>query len=189
AVVVNDARWSARSEVLWEKGTNRTQFFRGAVDKYTWVDVGSSYLPSEVTAAFLLAQLERAQAITERRLAVWARYHDAFAALEARGLVRRPIVPADCRHHGHLYYLLFADLASRTAAQAWLRGKGIDAIFHYIPLHSSPAGRRFAKTAGSLPVTERTADRLLRLPIWAGMTEAEQSFIIDAVERSVAAHA
>src|SRR5262249_56270111 len=112
AVVVNDARWSARSEVLWEKGTNRTQFFRGAVDKYTWVDVGSSYLPSEVTAAFLLAQLERAQAITERRLAVWARYHHAFAGLQAPGPLRRPIVPADCPHHGHPYSLLLADPAT-----------------------------------------------------------------------------
>ena len=118
ALIVNDARWSARAEILWEKGTNRAQFFRGDVDKYTWVDVGSSYLPSEIIAAFLLAQLEEAQTITKLRLAVWQQYHDAFEPLERSGRIRRPVVPADCQHNAHLYYLLFADGPQRSAVLA-----------------------------------------------------------------------
>jgi dTDP-4-amino-4,6-dideoxygalactose transaminase len=185
ALLINDPRWSARAEIVWEKGTNRAEFFRGAVDKYTWVDIGSSYLPSEINAAFLLAQLEMADTITERRFAVWQRYHDAFAAAEADGIVRRPIVPGGCQHNAHLYYLLFADLSHRTAAQAFLRREGIDAIFHYVPLHSSPAGVRYARAAGPLPVTTRTADRLLRLPVWAGMTDRDVDFVVQTVSRAL----
>jgi len=186
ALVVNDARWSPRSEIVWEKGTDRAQFFRGAVDKYTWVDIGSSYLPSEINAAFLLAQLEAGDAITQRRLDVWQRYHDAFASWEQKGSVRRPIVPPECRHNAHLYYLLFADLAHRTAVQTFLRRAGIDAVFHYVPLHSSPAGQKFGRAAGELPVTDRTAARLLRLPVWAGMTGPDVDFVSDQVSRALA---
>jgi dTDP-4-amino-4,6-dideoxygalactose transaminase len=185
ALIVNDARWALRSEIVWEKGTNRTQFFRGGVDKYTWVDVGSSYLPSEINAAFLFAQLEAADAITDRRLAVWQMYHDAFAPWERKGAVRRPIVPSDCRHNGHLYYLLFADLAHRSAVQSLLRRAGIDAVFHYVPLHSSPAGLKFGRAVGSLPVTERTAARLLRLPVWAGMTESDVDLVTATVSQGL----
>ena len=187
ALIVNEARWSARAEILWEKGTNRTQFYRGEVDKYTWVDIGSSYLPSEITAAFLLAQLEAAHAITDRRLEVWAMYHDAFAEWERKGLVRRPIVPAECGHNGHLYYLLFDDLSHRSAVQAFLRRAGIDAVFHYVPLHSSPAGRKYTRTAGALPVTERTADRLLRLPLWATMSEADIELVTNTISEALVA--
>jgi dTDP-4-amino-4,6-dideoxygalactose transaminase len=190
ALVVNNRRWSARSEIVWEKGTNRTEFFRGAVDKYTWIDIGSSYLPSEINAAFLFAQLEAAQHITARRLAVWNQYHDAFAPWERNGVVRRPIVPADCRHNGHLYYLLFDDLSHRSAVQSFMRRAGIDAVFHYVPLHSSPAGRRFGRASGDLPVTERTADRLLRLPVWAAMEKRDVEFITETVSQAlVEAHA
>jgi dTDP-4-amino-4,6-dideoxygalactose transaminase len=187
ALIVNDGRWTARAEILWEKGTNRTQFHRGEVDKYTWVDVGSSYLPSEITAAFLLAQLQAARTITDRRLAVWAKYHAAFAEWERKGLVRRPIVPAECAHNGHLYYLLFTDLSHRSAVQSLLRRAGVDAVFHYVPLHSSPAGRKYGRTAGSLAVTDRTSDRLLRLPLWAAMTDADVTVVTDAISEALVA--
>jgi dTDP-4-amino-4,6-dideoxygalactose transaminase len=190
ALIINNERFESRAEILWEKGTNRTQFFRGLVDKYTWVDIGSSYLPSEITAAFLFAQLESAQQITDSRQRVWRQYHDAFAGWERDGVVRRPIVPAECSHNAHLYYLLFADLAHRTAAQQALRGAGIDAVFHYVPLHSSPAGRRFGRSAGALTVTDSVSERLLRLPLWAGMTEQETTLVIDTVTHALeSAHA
>jgi dTDP-4-amino-4,6-dideoxygalactose transaminase len=185
ALIVNDARWAGRSEVLWEKGTNRADFFRGAVDKYTWVDVGSSFLPSEITAAFLLAQLEAADVIVERRLAVWQRYHDAFAPWEQRGVVRRPILPSTATHNGHLYYLLFADRSERAAVQTHLERAGIHAVFHYVPLHSSPAGRKYGRVAGDLPVTDDIAARLLRLPIWAGMSTSDVDFVADRVARAL----
>ena len=187
ALLVNHARWVARSEILWEKGTNRAQFYRGEADRYTWIDVGSSYLPSEINAAFLLAQLEAAHAITEQRLAVWRRYHDVFDAWERKGVLRRPIVPSTCRHNGHLYYLLFADLSHRTAVQSALRRAGIDAVFHYVPLHSSPAGRKYGRAARPLPVTDSTADRLLRLPVWAAMTAGDVEFVADTVSQALVA--
>ena len=185
ALIVNDARWAERSEVLWEKGTNRTQFFRGAVDKYTWVDIGSSYLPSEINAAFLLAQFEAADEITSRRLAIWRQYHDAFATWERQGVVRRPIVPPECRHNAHMYYLLFRDLAQRTAVQSALRDAGIDAVFHYVPLHSSPAGRKYGRAAGPMQVTDSVSERLLRLPLWAAMTDADVERVADHVSRAL----
>ncbi len=187
ALLVNRARWVARSEILWEKGTNRAQFYRGEADRYTWIDVGSSYLPSEINAAFLLAQLEAAHAITEQRLAVWRRYHEAFDAWERKGVLRRPIVPSTCRHNGHLYYLLFADRSHRTAVQSALRRAGIDAVFHYVPLHSSPAGRKYGRAARPLPVTDSTADRLLRLPVWAAMTAGDVEFVADTVSEALVA--
>jgi dTDP-4-amino-4,6-dideoxygalactose transaminase len=186
ALAVNDARWATRAEIIWEKGTNRSEFLRGAVDKYTWIDVGSSYLPSELNAAFLLAQLEAAAAITDRRRAVWRRYHEAFASWEQKGAIRRPIVPSDCHHNGHLYYLLFADLAHRTAVQSSLRHAGIDAVFHYVPLHSSPAGLKFGRAAGSLSITDSHADRLLRLPLWAAMTDDDVDFVTGQVSKALA---
>lgn len=190
ALIVNDPRWVQRAEILWEKGTNRTQFFRGMVDKYTWVDIGSSYLPSEISAAFLLAQLEEASAITARRLAVWDQYHEAFADWERKGIVRRPIIPPDCRHNAHLYYLLFENESHRRAVQSAVRGQGIDAVFHYVPLHSSPAGRRFGRTCGPLTVTDRNAERLLRLPLWAGMTEEHVAAVTAEIGHAlVQAHA
>jgi dTDP-4-amino-4,6-dideoxygalactose transaminase len=185
ALLVNDPRWLERAEILWEKGTNRSDFFRGAVDKYTWVDVGSSFLPSEINAAFLLAQLEAGEAIVKKRLAVWQRYYDAFEPWERRGVIRRPIVPGECRHNGHLFYLLFADLSHRSAVQNSLRRAGIDAVFHYVPLHSSPAGRRYGRAAGDLPVTDNIAGRLLRLPIWAGMSGGDIEYVTAEVVRAL----
>ena len=181
ALLVNDPRYSDRAEMIWEKGTNRSQFFRGMADKYTWLDVGSSYLPSELTAAFLLAQLEDIDGILARRMRLWNRYHEAFAGLERTGALRRPIVPDGCRHNGHIYYVVLPNAGARTAALASLRDGGIDAVFHYVPLHSSPAGCRFGRAADSLDVTNDMSARLIRLPLWSGMTDAQVDQVVDAV--------
>ncbi|MCC6595048.1 MAG: dTDP-4-amino-4,6-dideoxygalactose transaminase [Rhodanobacteraceae bacterium] len=180
ALLVNDARHIERAEIIREKGTNRSLFFRGQVDKYTWVDVGSSYLPGEIIAAFLAAQIEHADDITQRRMALWQRYHDAFAALESQGRLRRPIVPAHCRHNAHMYYLLLADLDERTRFITSLKARDIHPVFHYIPLHSAPAGQRYARTHGSMGVTDATSDRLVRLPLW--LPDLDQDAVIGAVE-------
>ena len=165
ALLINDQRFVERAEIIREKGTNRSKFFRGQVDKYTWVDIGSSWLPGELNAAFLAAQMERADEITARRLEIWRRYYDWSAPLEASGAVRRPVVPSHCGHNAHMFYLLLPDLERRTAFIARLRDDGILAVFHYIPLHSAPAGRRFGRS-GELPVTDDVGDRLVRLPLW-----------------------
>jgi dTDP-4-amino-4,6-dideoxygalactose transaminase len=180
ALLVNDTRFVERAEIIREKGTNRSQFFRGQVDKYTWVDVGSSYLPSEILAAFLAAQIEEAERITERRLAIWNAYHDAFHALESRGELRRPIVPPHCRHNAHMYYLLLRDIDARSRFIAALKAADIHTVFHYVPLHSAPAGRRHGRVVGELPVTDRASDCLVRLPLW--LPDMDQQRVIDAVE-------
>jgi len=172
ALLVNDDALCERAEIIREKGTNRSKFFRGQVDKYTWVDVGSSYLPGEIIAAFLAAQFEEAEDITRRRMAVWDRYHAWAEPLEEQGLLRRPIVPAHCTHNAHMYYLLLPSLERRSAFIDGLKQRGIGAVFHYIPLHSSPAGKRFGRCASEdLPVTDATSDRLVRLPLWVGLEE------------------
>lgn len=186
ALLVNDANWVRRAEVLQEKGTNRQEFFRGAVDKYTWVDVGSSFLLSDIGAAFLWAQMQYAQPITNRRLEIWNAYYDAFEPLEEAGLVRRPIVPSSCTHNAHMFYLLVRDLATRDALIASLVARNIHALFHYVPLHSSPAGRRFGRPSGDLAVTENVSDRLVRLPLWPGLEEEAVSRVVDGVYASVA---
>jgi dTDP-4-amino-4,6-dideoxygalactose transaminase len=180
ALLVNDTHFAERAEIIREKGTNRSQFFRGQVDKYTWVDIGSSYLPGEIVAAFLAAQTEEAERITRDRLSIWDRYHAAFADLEARGQLRRPIVPSHCRHNAHMYYLLLQDLETRTAFIAAMRSAAIQCVFHYIPLHSAPVGRRFGRAAAALPVTDDASDRLVRLPLW--LPDMGQQRVIDAVE-------
>lgn len=181
ALLVNDAALIERAEIIWEKGTDRSRFFRGQVDKYTWVDVGSSYLPSEITAAFLSAQLDEAESLTAARLAVWRRYHDAFEAAETAGQLRRPCVPDGCVHNAHMYYILMPNLAARDDMLAHLRERSINATFHYIPLHSAPAGRRFGRASGDLPNTTGAAERLLRLPLWGGMSDEDVEFVIEAV--------
>lgn len=186
ALLINDPRLVERAEVLYEKGTNRSQFFRGQVDKYTWVDLGSSYLLSDLNAAFLWPQLERAEEITARRLAVWDRYHAALQPLEQRGRLRRPIVPDGCRHNAHMYYVLVGDLDERTRLIARLAERGVQAVFHYVPLHLSPAGRRHGRPAGPLPHTEQLSDRLVRLPLWTGMDNAHVDRVIAAVEEALA---
>ncbi len=185
ALLVNDPRFVERAEVIWEKGTNRSQFFRGMADKYTWLDVGSSYLPSELTAAFLLAQLDAGATISARRMQLWTRYHDALGDLERAGALRRPIIPASCRHNAHIYYVLLPTAEARTAALASIRAAGIDAVFHYVPLHSSPAGRRFGRASGDLTVTNDAASHLIRLPLWSGMSDADADDVLDVIRSAV----
>ena len=185
ALIINDPGLVARAEVLRDKGTNRSGFLRGEIDRYTWVDVGSSLGLSDLNAAFLWAQLGDADAITAARLRIWHRYHRAFAELDALGVVRRPIVPEDCEHNAHMYYLLLRDQFDRDRLIAGLRRRGVDAVFHYVPLHSSPAGRRLGRCSGSLDQTDRQSGRIVRLPLWAAMTDALVDRVITAVEETI----
>ncbi|MCW2954489.1 MAG: TDP-4-keto-6-deoxy-D-glucose transaminase [Conexibacter sp.] len=184
ALLVNDPELVQRAEIVQEKGTNRSRFFRGEVDKYTWLDIGSSYLLSEVGAAFLWAQIEYADAITAERVGIWERYYEAFAELEDAGLVRRPVVPAECRHSGHLFYLLLPSADERDDFIRDLRRAGVHSVFHYLPLNLSPGGRRFGREPERPVVTESVSDRLVRLPLWSGLGEERTEQVVDAV-RSV----
>jgi dTDP-4-amino-4,6-dideoxygalactose transaminase len=185
ALLINDPVMIERAEILQEKGTNRRAFHRGQVDKYSWVDLGSSFLPSELTAAFLWAQLEEAESITQRRLRIWERYHEALAPLERAGRLRRPIVPAHVHHNAHMYYVLLGDGPARDAALKALDAIGINAVFHYVPLHSSPAGRRFGRADGPLPVTDELSAQLLRLPLWVEMTDDDIDYVVGGLRRTV----
>lgn len=181
ALLINDPALVERAEIIREKGTNRSQFFRGQVDKYTWMDIGSSYLPSELVAAFLWAQMEEADAITQRRIGIWNRYHSGFEDLEARGKVRRPSIPAHCEHNAHMYQLLLPDLDKRTNFISTLKDEGIHPVFHYIPLHNAPAGRAYGRSQGELPVTCNVSDCLVRLPLWIGMEDHQDEIINVAI--------
>lgn len=186
ALLLRDSGFVERAEILHEKGTNRREFVRGRVDKYTWVDVGSSFAPSEINAAFLWGQLERAEWINAQRMGVWRSYHAAFEELEAAGLTRRPVVPEHCGHNAHMYHLLLASRAARDEFLERLERAGVNAVFHYVPLHSSPAGLRLSRAAGELPVTDRAGDRLVRLPLWVGMSQAQLDLVIRAVHAALA---
>ena len=179
ALLINDERFAERAEIIREKGTNRSMFFRGQVDKYTWVDIGSSYLPSEILAAFLWAQLEDAEAITKRRMEVWQRYHDALASLEAAGKLRRPIIPEGCVQNAHMYYVLLDSLEQRTEVIKRLKAQGVNPVFHYVPLHSSPAGRKYGRTSGAMKYTDELSDRLLRLPLWLGIGAVQDAVVAE----------
>ncbi|MDB5551023.1 MAG: dTDP-4-amino-4,6-dideoxygalactose transaminase [Rhizobium sp.] len=181
SLLVRDAEFVERAEIIREKGTDRGRFFRGEVDKYTWQDVGSSFLPNEITAAFLWAQLEQAQQITNERLAIWRRYHRMLEPLERQGLLRRPIVPADCQHNGHMYYILLAPEIDRQQVLDGLKQHGIGAVFHYVPLHSSPAGLRFGRSHGDLALTTSLSLRLVRLPMWVGLNEIQQQRVCEVL--------
>jgi dTDP-4-amino-4,6-dideoxygalactose transaminase len=185
ALLINEPELVERADIVYEKGTDRSQFFRGAVDKYSWVDIGSSYPLSEINSAFLWAQLEAASAITDLRLRIWNHYHEAFADLEARELVRRPIVPDECVHNAHMYYLLLGEEARRSAFIDSLARADINAVFHYVPLHLSPMGRRTGRTAADLPVTESVAEQLVRLPLWPGMSEAEIDRVVSVATDAI----
>lgn len=181
ALLVNSPNLVGRAEIVQEKGTNRSRFFRGEVDKYTWLDLGSSYLLSEVATAFLWAQLEATEAITLERRAIWQHYYESLAPLEEQGLARRPVVPGACRHSGHLFYLLMETQELRDRMIDGLRDHGTHAVFHYLPLHTSPGGRRFGRLGGPVPVTDDVSGRLLRLPLWSGMGEERTQRVTDAV--------
>lgn len=185
ALLVNDARFVERAEIIREKGTNRSQFFRGQVDKYTWVDIGSSYLPGEIIAAFLWAQMEEAAPINKRRLDLWNTYHTRFKSAEVDALVRRPATPRDCVHNAHMYYLLLPSLEIRTDFIAKLKAQGISCVFHYIPLHSAPMGQRVSRSHGPMTETDSVSDRLVRLPLWLGLEE-HQHDVIDRMLRALA---
>ena len=178
ALLINDARFIERAEIIREKGTDRSRFLRGEVDKYTWVEIGSSFLPSDIIAAFLWAQLEQSESIALRRSALWRRYHEAFADLEQAGLVRRPVVPREATPNSHCYFLLLPDAERRTRFMDALRHDGVNSVFHYVPLHSSPAGRKFGRFSGAMSVTDSVSDRLTRLPLWIGL-EAHQDYVIE----------
>src|SRR5260370_10362236 len=181
SVLVKDPELVLRAEISREKGTDRGRFFRGEVDKYTWQDVGSSFLPNEITAAFLWAQLEEAQRITRERIAIWQRYHEMLAPLEQQGLLRRPIVPADCQHNGHIYFILLPSGTDRQKVLDGLKESKVHAVFHYVPLHSSPAGLRFGRGHGDLSWTTLLSQRLIRLPMWLGLNESLQQRVCDAL--------
>ncbi|WP_325169282.1 dTDP-4-amino-4,6-dideoxygalactose transaminase [Pandoraea sputorum] len=182
ALLVNRPDLSLRAEIIREKGTDRSRFFRGEVDKYTWQEVGSSFLPGELIAAFLWAQLEEADAITQRRIATWQRYNTLLEPLEQQGLLRRPVIPAECEHNAHMYYVLLAPGVDRQAVLDALKRRNIWAVFHYVPLHSSPAGKRLGRASGSLQVTDDLSARLIRLPLWIGLTESDLVAVTGALE-------
>ncbi len=181
ALLVNDRTLLERAEAIREKGTNRSRFFRGQVDKYTWVDYGSNYLLSELQAALLLAQFRHHEAIQEKRAAIWHRYDAGLSDWARQNGVRPPVVPADCRHPSHLYYVLLPDASARPLLIDHLKARGIPAVFHYVPLHSSPMGRRVGAATGGCPVTDDISERLLRLPFYTDLTRDDQDLVIEAV--------
>jgi dTDP-4-amino-4,6-dideoxygalactose transaminase len=178
ALLVNAESMVERAEIIREKGTDRSRFFRGEVDKYTWQDLGSSFLPGELVAAFLYAQLEEAEEITAKRVAIWNYYHQMLISTEKQGLIRRPIIPEDCVHNAHMYYVLLDEKIDRQAVLSKLRENQIFPMFHYVPLHSSPAGQRYGHSHGALDVTNQLSERLVRLPLWIGMSQEQQERII-----------
>jgi len=181
ALCINDPQLVERAEIIRDKGTNRRQFFRGQVDKYTWVDVGSSYVPSEIASAFLFGQLEQMDAITERRWHLYDSYRSRLAFLEDEELLRLPQIPKECDSNFHLFYVLLPNVAIRDALMKHLRSQGILAVFHYVPLHTSPMGLKLGGGQGSLPVTENLSQRLLRLPLYNDLTDDEQDQIVTAI--------
>ena len=186
ALLVNAPQFMLRAEIIREKGTDRSRFFRGEVDKYTWQEVGSSFLPSELSAAFLWAQLEEADGITRQRLKTWHRYHDLLEPLENQGSLRRPIVPIDCQHNAHMYYVLLSPGIDREAVLDEMNNDGINAVFHYVPLHSSLAGQKYGRQSGDLSITESLSERLIRLPLWIGLTLDQQNYVVKGLSSAVA---
>lgn len=181
AIVINNPDYNERAEILREKGTNRSKFFRGQVDKYTWVDFGDSYLPSELNAAYLWAQLLKYDEINENRLETWNAYNEAFKPLAEKGLIELPAIPKDCVHNAHMYYIKCKDLAERTEFISSMRDKGIYCVFHYIPLHSAPAGVKFGIFSGDDVYTTKESERLVRLPLYYGLTKEDRDFVIKTV--------
>ena len=182
ALLIRDEESIEQAEIVREKGTNRAKFFRGQIDKYTWVDAGSSYLPSELNAAYLYAQLEMADEITADRLRTWNKYFDAFEDLEKAGKIERPFIPSDCKHNAHMFYLKCRDLKERTEFIRFLKENDILAVFHYVPLHSAPAGQKYGRFNGEDVYTTKESERLVRLPLYYGLTDADSDRIIEKVK-------
>lgn len=181
ATLINDAKLVERAEIIREKGTNRSQFFRGQVDKYTWRDIGSSYLMADLQAAYLWAQLEAAEQINQQRLRLWQRYYDALQPLAAAGRIELPVVPKNCRHNAHMFYIKLRDCDDRQALINWMKEAEILTVFHYIPLHSSPAGERFGRFHGDDAFTTRESERLLRLPLFYNLSDNNQRTVISSL--------
>jgi dTDP-4-amino-4,6-dideoxygalactose transaminase len=181
AILINRSNLEKPAEIIREKGTDRSSFFRGEVDKYTWQIMGSSFLPGELIAAFLYAQLEEAFLINQKRMLLWENYHAMLEPLELQDVLRRPIIPKNCEHNAHMYYILLNKQINRQKVIDDLKSQGINPVFHYVPLHSSPAGLRYGRASGDLPVTDDLSARLLRLPLYIGMTMSEQSRVIAAL--------
>lgn len=188
ALLIRDPEKISEAEILREKGTNRSQFFRGQIDKYTWVDYGSSFLPSELNAAYLMAQLDRADEINHARLARWEQYYRLLSPLAAEGRIELPVIPKDCVHNAHMFYIKTGDLEERQALIQALREQGILAVFHYIPLHSSPAGRKFGRFHGEDRYTTRESERLLRLPMYYSLTEENVNDVVSVIEEFYRTH-
>lgn len=180
-LIINDSRFAERAEIIREKGTNRSQFFRGMVDKYSWVDIGSSYLPSELQAAYLWGQLEQVDVIYQNRMATWHRYYLGLKNLEEKNRIRLPAIPKEVEHNAHMFYIKVADLEERTVLIEYLKEQGVMAVFHYVPLHSSVAGKRFSRFYGDDAFTTRESERLVRLPIYYGMNEHDTERVIASV--------
>lgn len=183
ALLIKDQEKIEEAEILREKGTNRSKFFRGQVDKYTWVNYGSSYLPSDMNAAYLYAQLMAADEINEKRLEIWNHYKCRLSVLEKRGLLDLPKIPAECVHNAHMFYIKAKDLSERTKLIQFLKEQEIQAVFHYIPLHSAPAGLKYGEFRGEDKYTTRESERLIRLPMYYGLTKEETEYVIDKIEK------
>ncbi len=182
AILINDKELIEESEIVWEKGTNRNKFLRGQVDKYTWVSIGSSYLPSEAVAAFLYAQLEKSKKIITKRQKVWKMYHEKLLCLEKDGFIKRPFVPAYCLHNGHIYYILVENLKVRTKLIDFLKQRHILSVFHYIPLHSSPAGKKYCRYVGNMDVTNKVSDTIVRLPLYYQITDRQVEYVVKSIK-------
>ena len=182
AILFQDDSYLEPAEILREKGTNRSKFFRGQIDKYSWVNYGSSYLPSDINAAYLWAQLEEAERINEKRLAVWNYYHEELAELEEKGAIRRPFVPEYATHNAHMYYIKVRDLETRTKLIDYLKERGILSVFHYIPLHSAKAGLKFGRFHGEDIYTTKESERLMRLPMYYSLKMEEAQEVVQALK-------
>jgi len=181
ALLLNKNSYIERAQIIREKGTNRTKFFQGKIDKYTWIDIGSSYLPGEIIASFLMAQLEKATIITKRRLSLWNTYHHELADLEKREMIRRPVISSGCDHNAHMYYVLTRKVSERDGLLTFLKNRGIMAVTHYVPLHSSPAGRKFGRYTGEMKITDSASQTLIRLPLFYDLSRNEQAEILEAI--------
>ena len=180
-LLIRDKEMIEKAEIIREKGTNRSKFFRGQVDKYTWVSAGSSYLPSELNAAYLFAQLEQAQTIFDDRMKSWTLYYELLSPLKEAGKISLPVVPDNCKHNAHMFYIKAADLKERTALIEYLRRQDIYSVFHYIPLHSAPAGKQYARFCGQDIYTTKESERLLRLPMYYGLKSEDVYFVCEKI--------
>lgn len=182
ALLINNSQYNEKAEILREKGTNRAKFFRGQVDKYTWVDYGSSYLPSDMNAAYLWAQLEKADEINQNRMDTWNYYYSELNYLQKKAMVELPVIPEGCIHNAHMFYIKLKDLSERTKFIAYLKNKGIQSTFHYIPLHSAPAGIKFGRFVGEDQFTTTESEKLTRLPMYYGITEQDRKYVVDCIK-------